>query len=151
MLALRVGSDAVIVGKPRMKDPGNPAAVGRAPEPAPKTDEFVNRKLIRPSLPMPRRSESGGENPLTSSEQRVPKRANAIEQTHAEAFYFQKQMASRTPMVVVLKDGEEVHGWIDWYDRNCIKINRNGHPSVLIYKQSIRYMFKAGENNNGKR
>ena len=81
----------------------------------------------------------------------MPKRANVNEQTHAEAFYFQKQMASRTPMVVVLKDGEEVQGWIDWYDRNCLKINRNGHPSMLIYKQSIRYMFKAGENNSGKR
>jgi sRNA-binding regulator protein Hfq len=54
-------------------------------------------------------------------------------------------------MVVVLKDGEEVHGWIDWYDRNCIKLNRSGQSNVLIYKQSIRYMFKAGENTNGKR
>lgn len=134
-----------------MKDPGNSAAVGRAPEIAPETDEFVNRKLIRPSLSMPRRSELSGERALTSSEQRVPRRANVVEQTHAEAFYFQKQMASRTPMVVVLKDGEEIHGSIDWYDRHCIKINRNGHPGVLIYKQSIRYMFKAGENNNGKR
>ena len=100
---------------------------------------------------MPRRSESSGERPLTSAEQRLPKRTNAIEQTHAEAFYFQKQMASRTPMVVVLKDGEEVHGFIEWYDRNCIKINRRGQPRVLISKQSVRYMFKAGENNNGRR
>src|SRR5438046_4239169 len=107
-----------------MKDPGNSAAVGRAPEVAPESDDFVNRKLIRPSLPIPRRSESNGERPLTSAEQRVPKRSNAIEQTHAEAFYFQKQMASRTPMVVVLKDGEEVQGFIEWYDRNCLKINR---------------------------
>jgi len=152
MLAIQTGSDVAIVGETRrMKDPGNSAAVGRAPEPAPQTDDFVNRKLIRPSLPMPRRSEPSSERPLTSAEQRVPRRANAVEQTHAEAFYFQKQMASRTPMVVVLKDGEEIHGWIDWYDRNCIKINRNGHPGVLIYKQSIRYMFKAGENSNGKR
>ena len=152
MLALRAGSDAVIVKhNSRMKDPGNSAAVGRAPEIAPESDDFVNRKLIRPSLPMPRRSESNGERPLTSSEQRVPKRTNAIEQTHAEAFYFQKQMASRTPMVVVLKDGEEVHGFIEWYDRTCIKINRGGQPGVLIYKQSVRYMFKAGENNNGRR
>ena len=133
-----------------MKDPGNSAAVGRAPEVAPESDDFVNRKLIRPSLPIPRRSESNAERPLTSAEQRVPKRSNAIEQTHAEAFYFQKQMASRTPMVVVLKDGEEVQGFIEWYDRNCLKINRGGQAGVLIYKQSIRYMFKAGENNNGK-
>src|SRR5204862_7951889 len=97
-----------------MKDPGNSAAVGRAPEVAPGSDDFVNRKLIRPSLPIPRRSESNGESPLTSAEQRVPKRTNAVEHTHAEPLYFQKQIASRTPMVVVLKDGEEVQGVIEW-------------------------------------
>ena len=46
------------------------------------------------------------------------------EQTNAENFYYQKQMQSRTPMVIVLRDGEEVHGIIEWYDRNCIKVNR---------------------------
>lgn len=132
-----------------MKDPGNSAAVGAAPERVPETDEFVSRKLIRPSLMTTHRSESS-EPRLTSSEQRLPKRGNTPEQTHAEAFYFQKQMQGRTPMVVVLKNGEEIQGWIDWYDRNCIKINRNAQPNLLIYKQSIRYMFKAGEN-NGRR
>jgi host factor-I protein len=129
-----------------MKDSGNSAAVGRAPESAPELDGFVSRKLIRPSLSSPRRRELSGERPLTSSEQRVPKRSNASEQTHAEAFYFQKQVQVRTPMVIVLKDGEEVHGSIEWYDRNSIKVNRGGYPNLLIYKQSIRYIFKAGEN-----
>ena len=133
-----------------MKDTGNTAAVGRAPERVQEADEFVSRKLIRPSLTTPHRSESSNGQPLTSAEQRLPKRGNVLEQTHAEAFYFQKQMQARTPMVIVLKDGEEVHGSIDWYDRNCIKINRSGQPNVLIYKQSIRYIFKAGEN-NGRR
>jgi host factor-I protein len=132
-----------------MKDSGNSAAVGRAPETAPELDGFVSRKLIRPSLASPQRRELSGERPLTSSEQRMPKRGNASEQTHAEAFYFQKQMQVRTPMVIVLKDGEEVHGSIEWYDRNCIKVNRGGQSNLLIYKQSIRYIFKAGE--NGKR
>lgn len=131
-----------------MKDIGNSAAVGAAPERAPDSDDFVSRKLIRPSLMTPHRSEPNSEPRLTSSEQRFPKRGNAPEQTHAEAFYFQKQMQGRTPMVVVLKNGEEIQGWIDWYDRNCVKINRSGQPNLLIYKQSIRYMFKAGENNS---
>jgi sRNA-binding regulator protein Hfq len=130
-----------------MKDSTDSAAVGRAPERAPQADEFVNRKLIRPSLPAPTRSsETNGERRLTSAEQRLPKRGTAPESTHAESFYFQKQMQGRTPMVIVLKDGEEIHGWIEWHDRNCIKVNRNGQPNLLLYKQSIRYMFKAGEN-----
>ena len=130
-----------------MKDAGNSAAVGRAPERAPEADEFVNRKLIRPSLTTPHRSDSSNGQPLTSAEQRVPKRGNATEQTHAEAYYFQKQIQARTPMVIVLKDGEEVYGSIDWYDRHAIKVYRGGQSNLLIYKQSIRYIFKAGENN----
>ena len=67
------------------------------------------------------------------------------EQTNAENFYYQKQMQSRTPMIVVLKDGEEVRGVIEWYDRTCIKLNRGGQPNVLLYKSSIKYMFKESE------
>ena len=67
------------------------------------------------------------------------------EQTHAENFYYQKQMQSKTPVVVVLKDGEEIHGLIEWYDKNCIKLVRDGDSNLLIYKAAIRYMFKAGE------
>lgn len=128
-----------------MKDSGNSAAVGRAPERAPETDEFVSRKLIRPPLSNQQQRSDGGDR-LTSAEQRVPRRSNAPEQTHAETFYFQKQMQSRTPMVVVLKDGEELHGWIEWYDRNSIKLNRNGSSNLLLYKANIKYIFKAGEN-----
>jgi len=29
-------------------------------------------------------------------------------------------MQSKTPMVIVLRDGEEVHGYIEWYDKHCI-------------------------------
>ena len=69
------------------------------------------------------------------------------EQTNAENFYYQKQMQSRTPMVIVLRDGEEIHGIIEWYDRNCIKVNReDGEANLMIYKPAIKYMFKEGEN-----
>jgi sRNA-binding regulator protein Hfq len=68
------------------------------------------------------------------------------EQTNAENFYYQKQMQSKTPMVVVLRDGEQIHGVIEWYDRTCIKLNRDGAPNLMIYKPSIKYMYKEGEN-----
>jgi sRNA-binding regulator protein Hfq len=60
-------------------------------------------------------------------------------------------MQSKTPMVVVLKDGEEVHGVIEWYDKRCLKVNRSdGQPNLLIYKPNIKYIFKAAEAGNGK-
>jgi sRNA-binding regulator protein Hfq len=67
------------------------------------------------------------------------------EQTNAENFYYQKQMQSKTPMVIVLVDDEEVHGIIEWYDKTCIKVNRVGAPNLMIYKPSIKYMFKEAE------
>jgi sRNA-binding regulator protein Hfq len=124
-----------------MKDAMESTAVGRAAE----SEGFGNRKLIRPSLTRP--------DPLVERRERPersvggPKKTPPPEQTHAENFYYQKQMQSKTPMVIVLRDGEEIHGVIEWYDRGCIKVNRaDGHPNLLIYKPAIKYMFKAGEN-----
>jgi len=73
------------------------------------------------------------------------KKVAPSEQTNAENFYYQKQMQTKTPMVVVLRDGEEVHGYIEWYDKSCIKLNRSGAPNLMIYKPAIKYMFKEGE------
>ncbi len=67
------------------------------------------------------------------------------DQTNAENFYYQKQMQSKTPMVIVLSDGEEIHGVIEWYDRTCIKVNRPGAANLMIYKPSIKYLYKEGE------
>ena len=67
------------------------------------------------------------------------------ESTNAESFYYVKQMNSKTPMVIVMTDGEEIHGWIEWYDRNCLKVNREGAPNLLIQKHCIKYLFKAEE------
>jgi sRNA-binding regulator protein Hfq len=67
------------------------------------------------------------------------------DQTNAENFYYQKQMQSKTPMVIVMVDDEEIHGMIEWYDKSCIKVNRTGAPNLVIYKPSIKYMFKEGE------
>ena len=74
------------------------------------------------------------------------KRLSPPEQTNAETFYYLKQMQTRTPMVITLDGGEIIRGIIEWYDRDCIKVNRMQEPNLLIMKKSIRYMFKEGEN-----
>jgi hypothetical protein len=66
-------------------------------------------------------------------------------ETNAEIFYYKKQMDAHTLMVIVLQDGEEVEGTIEWYDRNALKINRRGDPNVMLLKHNIKYMFKAEE------
>jgi hypothetical protein len=75
----------------------------------------------------------------------VRRKQSPPEQTNAEEFYYLKQMAARTPMVVMLTSGEEVRGWLEWYDKNAIKLNRSSGPNLLIPKASILYMFKEEE------
>lgn len=67
------------------------------------------------------------------------------DQTNAENFYYLKQMNSKTPMVIIMTDGEEIRGWIEWYDKSCLKVNREGAPNLLIQKHCIKYLFKEEE------
>jgi sRNA-binding regulator protein Hfq len=128
-----------------MKDTMDPVALSRGNE----ADAYANRKLIRPALNRSERlrPENGnGRERSERTERPAPaKKIAPPEQTHAENFYYQKQMQSKTPMVLVLQDDEEVHGIIEWYDKYCLKINRTGAPNVLIYKPSIKYMYKESE------
>ena len=74
-----------------------------------------------------------------------PAKAAPPEQTNAENFYYLKQMNAKTPMVITLTDGEQVRGWIEWYDRASIKVNREGAPNLLIQKRCIKYLYKQDE------
>ncbi len=132
-----------------MKDAPDATAARQAPEPA-EDESFVSRKLIRPSLssPPPRTEPVSERRERLERTDRAPSngpRRNSPEQTHAENYYYQKQIQSKTLVVVVLKDGEQVQGLIEWYDRTCIKLIRNGSPHLLVYKPAIRYIYKAGE------
>lgn len=114
---------------------------------------FANRKLIRPSLNRVENNHAQASMSEPRERTERPDRPNGggrkpapPEQTNAENFYYQKQMQSKTPMVIVLRDGEEIHGNIEWYDKSCLKVARNGQSNLLIYKPAIKYMFKEGEN-----
>ena len=101
----------------------------------------MNRKLIRPNL-------AELKDQLASKS--VPPRPRRVppEQTNAESFYYLKQMNSKTPMVVVLQDGEEIRGVIEWYDKNCLKLNRVDRPNLLLLKHNIKYLYKESEETN---
>lgn len=96
--------------------------------------EPANRKLIRPSL-----TEIKDQRPIRKD---GPKKAAPPDQTNAENFYYLKQMQSKTQMTIVLKDGEVLKGVIEWYDKTCLKVNREGEPNLLIFKSNIKYMYK---------
>ena len=104
---------------------------------------MVNRRMFRPGFQdmkeqnSPRINSNNG--PAPSKKPAPP------EMTHAENFYWVKQMQTHTPMTIVLDSGETLHGTIEWYDRDCIKLTRQGSPNLLIFKRVIKYVHKDGD------
>ena len=131
----------------------------------------MNRKLIRTTLAEvkgrephhPKERGEGGPRPAhrsggaAASPARAESSAAAVlgrkkippSETNAEIFYYKKQMDAHTVMVIVLRDGEEVTGTIEWYDRNALKVNRKGEPNIMLLKHNIKYMFKAEDREGG--
>ncbi len=122
---------------------------------------MANRKLIRPSLqeikskmseqkietPSKIANQIAAEQPLLNHPliTTARRKQSPPEQTHAESYYYLKQMQGKVPMVIILEDGEEIRGIIEWYDKNCLKVNRINEPNLLIMKSKIKYMYKQEE------
>ncbi|MDQ2974896.1 MAG: hypothetical protein M3R69_05720 [Acidobacteriota bacterium] len=130
-----------------------------------------NRKLIRTTLaevkgkaremPPPRERSNGGSQrgPGSDGGRDAGREARAAQQaaiqvrrrtpppmeTNAELFYYKKQIDAHTPMIIVLLDGEEIEGTIEWYDRGALKVNRKSAPNLLLLKRNVKYMYKADE------
>jgi sRNA-binding regulator protein Hfq len=113
--------------------------------PLPSISPAGPRKLVRPHLPVDTnryRSRVSAMAPILTKQDRWDSATARGESSHAEAFYFQKQIQSHTLMTFVLEDGEQIDGTIEWYDRNSIKVQHGG-VRTLIYKAGIKYLYKA--------
>jgi sRNA-binding regulator protein Hfq len=115
-----MSSHAILTSVP---EPGS-----TGPQPRPRTEPIHSRRYTAAPLPI-----------------HLPSAGLAEESSYrqAELFYLQKQIQSQTPMVIVLEDGEQVEGQIEWYDRNCLKVR--GRTKTLVYKSAIKYMYKLGD------
>ena len=93
----------------------------------------MNRKLIRPNLTDYKEK---------ASRESAKKKSHPASETFAENYYYLKQMNKKIPLVVVFKDGETIEGYLEWYDKECLKLNRDNEPNLLIFKHSIKYLYK---------
>ena len=72
---------------------------------------------------------------------RPPKGKNVPpEDTFEEAFYLKLLGEKQKPVSVKLTDGEVVYGWVEYYDKNMIRLTRTGAPNLFIYKHEIMYI-----------
>lgn len=66
------------------------------------------------------------------------------EDTSEEAAYLKSLGEKRKPVNVKLASGEVVHGWIEYYDKNMLRLTREDQPNLFIYKHQILYIEEEG-------
>ena len=78
---------------------------------------------------------AGGQGPVRRAGKTPPP-----DETHEEAAYL-KQLGEKQKLVAVkLVGGEVVKGWIEYYDRNMVRLTREGAPNLFIFKHDIMYI-----------
>jgi host factor-I protein len=69
------------------------------------------------------------------------------EETSEEAAYLKSLGDKQKPVSIKLASGEIVQGWIEYYDKNMLRLTRQDEPNLFIYKHEIVYIAE----DSGKR
>jgi host factor-I protein len=65
------------------------------------------------------------------------------EETFEEANYLKWLGEKQKPVSIKLMDGEIVRGWVEYYDRDMIRLTREGAPNLFIFKHDIMYIAEG--------
>ena len=82
-----------------------------------------------------------GHGPVSAS--RKPK-ITPPEETSEEAVYLRSLTEKQKPVSIKLADGEVVQGWIEYYDKNMVRLTRDDKPNLFIFKHEIMYILEDG-------
>ena len=66
------------------------------------------------------------------------------EDTYEEAAYLKLLGEKQKPVTVKMMGGEVVRGWVEYYDRNMIRLTREGDPNLFIFKHEIMWIAEDG-------
>jgi host factor-I protein len=58
-------------------------------------------------------------------------------ETGQEALYLRSLSERQVIVIVRLRGGEQVRGWIEYFDDAMIRLTREGKPNLFIYKSHI--------------
>jgi host factor-I protein len=72
------------------------------------------------------------------------------DETNQEAEYLKALGEQQRPVSIKLRDGEVVRGWIEYYDRNMVRLTREGAPNLFIFKHEIMYIAEADPQRKGR-
>jgi host factor-I protein len=71
-------------------------------------------------------------------------RSSPPEETSEEASYLRSLTEKQKPVSIKLSDGEIVNGWIEYYDKNMVRLTRDQKPNLFIFKHEIMYIAEDG-------
>ena len=66
------------------------------------------------------------------------------EDTFEEASFLKTLGEKQKPVSVKLMDGQIFQGWIEYYDRNMVRLTRQDAPNLFIFKHEIMYIAEDG-------
>lgn len=64
-------------------------------------------------------------------------------ETGQEALYLRSLSERQVQVCVKLRSGEQVSGWIEYFDDGMIRLTREGKPNLFIYKTQILAITEA--------
>ncbi len=64
-------------------------------------------------------------------------------ETGQEALYLKSLSERQVPVNIKLRDGEQVNGWIEYFDDMMLRLTREGKPNLFIYKSQIRTISES--------
>lgn len=81
--------------------------------------------------------------PFDSGSVKPKQRAAPPDSTNQEVAYLKSLTENQQPVTIKLVDGETVSGWIEYYDRNMLRLTREGQPNLFIFKHQIAYVAET--------
>ncbi|HUK25776.1 MAG TPA: RNA chaperone Hfq [Terriglobales bacterium] len=61
-------------------------------------------------------------------------------ETSQEAAYLKGLAEKQKEVRIKLNDGEMLTGWIEYYDKNMVRLTRQGLPNLFIFKHEIAFI-----------
>ena len=72
-------------------------------------------------------------------------KSKAPDTTYEEVKYLRRLIDEKVGVRIKLTDGEEVAGFIEFYDAGFLRVTRPGEANLFVYKHDIKYLYEEGE------
>jgi host factor-I protein len=73
------------------------------------------------------------------------RKSAAATETGHEALYLKSLAERQVRVEIKLRDGERLHGWIEYFDDNMLRLTREDGPNLFVYKHHIHTISEGSK------